>query len=56
MADVIVSLESGKLETITGGHTIADGISVKTPGSNTFEIVKKYVDADGDDGSRNIRT
>ena len=39
-----MSLESGKLETITGGYTIADGISVKTPGSNTFEIVKKYVD------------
>ena len=39
-----MSLESGKLETITGSYTIADGISVKTPGSNTFEIVKKYVD------------
>ena len=39
-----MSLESGKLETITGGYTIADGISVKTPGVNTFEIVKKYVD------------
>ena len=38
------SIESGKLETIIGGHTIADGISVKTPGSLTFEIVKKFVD------------
>ena len=38
------SLESGKLETITGGYTIADGISVKTPGSLTFEIIKEYVD------------
>jgi len=38
------SLDSGKLETISGGYTIADGISVKTPGSLTFEIVKKYVD------------
>ncbi len=26
------------------GHTIADGISVKTPGKLTFELVKKYVD------------
>jgi len=39
-----MSLESGKLETIAGGYTIADGISVKTPGTNTFEIVKKHVD------------
>ncbi len=38
------SLDSGRLETISGGYTIADGISVKTPGSLTFEIVKKYVD------------
>jgi len=38
------SLESGKLETIAGGYTIADGISVKTPGTTTFEIVKQYVD------------
>ena len=38
------SLDSGKLETISGGYTIADGISVKTPGSLTFEIAKKYVD------------
>jgi len=39
-----MSIKSGKLETIIGGYTIADGISVKTPGANTFEIVKKYVD------------
>jgi len=39
-----MSLESGKLETVMGGYTIADGISVKTPGATTFEIVKKYVD------------
>ena len=25
-------------------QTVADGIAVKRPGDNTFEIVKKYVD------------
>ena len=25
-------------------QTIADGIAVKTPGTNTFELIKKYVD------------
>ena len=30
------SVESGHVETINGGLTIADGISVKTPGKLTF--------------------
>ena len=38
------SLDSGKLETIDGGFTVADGISVKTPGKQTFEIIKDMID------------
>jgi threonine dehydratase len=38
------SLESGKLETIIGGFTVADGISVRTPGEQTFEIIKDKID------------
>ena len=38
------SLESGKLETIDGGFTVADGISVRTPGKQTFEIIKDKID------------
>ena len=38
------SLESNSLETVTGSTTIADGISVKTPGKLTFEIVKEKID------------
>jgi len=38
------SLDSGKLETIDGGFTIADGISVRTPGKQTFEIIKDKID------------
>ena len=38
------SLESGKLQTIQGGTTIADGISVKTPGKLTFDIIKDGID------------
>jgi len=38
------SLDSGKLETIEGGFTVADGISVKTPGKETFEIIKNGID------------
>ena len=38
------SLESGKLETIDGGFTVADGISVRTPGKLTFEIIKDKID------------
>jgi len=38
------SLESNSLQTVTGSTTIADGISVKTPGKLTFEIVKQKID------------
>jgi threonine dehydratase len=38
------SLENNTLETVTGSTTIADGISVKTPGKLTFEIVKEKID------------
>jgi threonine dehydratase len=38
------SLDSGKIETIGGGFTIADGISVRTPGKHTFEIIKDKID------------
>ncbi len=38
------SLDSGKVQTIDGGFTVADGISVKTPGKQTFEIIKDKID------------
>ena len=37
------SVEAGKIVTAKGS-TIADGISVATPGRHTFPIVQKYVD------------
>ena len=38
------SLETNSLQTVNGAITIADGISVKTPGKLTFEIVKQKID------------
>ena len=38
------SLENNSVETVVGSTTIADGISVKTPGKLTFEIVKDKID------------
>ncbi|MBQ8322933.1 MAG: threonine ammonia-lyase [Clostridia bacterium] len=38
------AVEHGKIETLTGVSTIADGIAVKTPGEHTYEICSKYVD------------
>ena len=38
------SLESNSLETVNGSTTIADGISVKTPGKLAFEIVRQKID------------
>ena len=38
------SLDNNSLETVTGSTTIADGISVKTPGKLTFEIIKEKID------------
>lgn len=38
------SQKSGKIERLDSVYTIADGIAVKQPGVNTFELVSKYVD------------
>jgi threonine dehydratase len=38
------SISANKIIKAKEGYTIADGISIKTPGEMTFEIVKKYVD------------
>ena len=38
------SIEAGEVKTIQGGLTIADGISVKTPGKLTFDIIRKGID------------
>lgn len=34
----------GEYQTLEAASTFADGIAVKTPGENTYEIVKEYVD------------
>lgn len=38
------SIHDGKIECLDSVSTIADGIAVKEPGTNTFEMCKKYVD------------
>ena len=38
------SVKSGKRERLDGVSTIADGIAVKEPGINTFELCSKYID------------
>jgi len=38
------SLEAGKLQSVEGERTIADGISVKKPGEVTFNIIKELID------------
>ncbi len=38
------SLYDGEIEELESVRTIADGIAVKKPGDNTFELCKKYVD------------
>lgn len=38
------SLKEGKRIHLNSVKTIADGIAVKEPGPNTFELIKKYVD------------
>lgn len=38
------SIQHGRIERLSEVSTIADGISVKEPGANTFEICSKYVD------------
>ncbi len=41
---MVNSLHDGKIERLESVATLADGIAVKEPGSNTFEICSKYVD------------
>ena len=43
-ASMYNSVKAGKIECLSGVSTIADGIAVKQPGVNTFELVSKYVD------------
>lgn len=38
------SVKHGHIERLDGVSTIADGIAVKEPGDNTFNLVSKYVD------------
>ena len=38
------SLKDKKIERLSAVSTIADGIAVKEPGANTFELCSKYVD------------
>jgi len=38
------SINSGSIECLSSVSTIADGIAVKQPGENTFNLVNKYVD------------
>ena len=38
------SLKAGCIQTLDQVQTIADGIAVKQPGVNTFELVSRYVD------------
>ena len=38
------SVKQGSLTTISGARTIADGISVKTPGQLTFNIINELID------------
>jgi threonine dehydratase len=39
------SISANKITKAKEGYTIADGISIKTPGKLTFEIIKKNVDS-----------
>ncbi|MEN8076274.1 threonine ammonia-lyase [Clostridioides difficile] len=39
-----LSIKNNRICTLDNVNTIADGISVKTPGNKTFEFVKEYVD------------
>lgn len=38
------SVKSGEIQCLSSVQTIADGIAVKQPGVNTFELISKYVD------------
>lgn len=43
-ASMVKSLEEEKRQHLDSVQTIADGIAVKEPGENTFELCRKYVD------------
>ena len=38
------SVEMSSLQVVKAGYTIADGISIKSPGNITFEIIKEFID------------
>ena len=38
------SVKNGEIESLSSVSTIADGIAVKKPGENTYNLVKEYVD------------
>lgn len=44
IASTKASLEAGKVVTVTGAKSLADGISVQTPGDVSFQYMQKYVD------------
>lgn len=43
-ASMHAAIENGSYQTLKTAFTFADGIAVKTPGENTYEIIKEYVD------------
>lgn len=44
IASTKVSLEKNEIATVPGAKSLADGISVRTPGNFCFQYIKKYVD------------
>ncbi len=44
IASTKASLEKGEVVTLPGAKSLADGISVSTPGNECFKYIKKYVD------------
>lgn len=44
IASTKASLEKGEIVTLPGAKSLADGISVKTPGDIAFKYIKQYVD------------
>ncbi|WP_409968134.1 threonine ammonia-lyase [Bengtsoniella intestinalis] len=43
-ASMHAAIKNGAYQTLDAASTFADGIAVKTPGENTYEIIKEYVD------------
>ncbi|MHC1719414.1 MAG: threonine ammonia-lyase [Clostridiaceae bacterium] len=44
IASTRASLDKGEIVTLPGAKSLADGISVSTPGSECFKYIQKYVD------------